>query len=122
MNKLTNLYLVDGVPIYSPHGQVQESQEDLLDDNSGRTDDGVMHVQWVRSQVKKFQLGYNVLSSAEYEYMKNLLLGKTFVFTYWKNGQAQTMNAYCTSSGGALNYVSATAGRYLDVSFEISEL
>lgn len=122
MNQLTSKYTVDGTPIYEPQLQVGETVESLIDGNSGRTDDGVMRVSWIRTKIRKFSLQYNLMTSAEYEYMKNLLLGKTFTFGYWDNGEIKTVNAYCETTGGTLTQIGETSGSYTGVTFDITEL
>ena len=117
MNELTSDYKIDGFEIYEPHLQITENVESMLDENSGTTDDGKMHVRFIRDKIHKFALQYNLMTEAEYEYMKGLLLGKTFSFEYKKNGQAVTLDCYCTAYGGAL-----TAAGYTGVQFEIAEL
>ena len=117
MNQKTEQFKIDGESIYEPHLQIGETVESMLDDNSGVTDDGTMHVRWVRVEVHKFSLQYNLLSAAEYEEMKALLLGKTFTFTYPKDDTPTNLNCYCTSYGGT-----RTGMGYTGVSFEISEL
>ena len=122
MNQLTSNYTVDGTQIYEPQLQVGETIESLVDGNSGRTDDGVMHMSWIRTKIRKFSLQYNLMTAAEYEYMKNLLLGKTFVFGYWDKGEIKTVNAYCEATGGTLSRIDGTAGSYTGVTFDITEL
>lgn len=117
MNILTSEYKIDGKNIYEPHLQLNESVESMLDENSGTTDDGKMHVRWIRDKIHKFTIQYNLMTESEYEYMKALLLGKTFMFTYPKNGQSTTLECYCTAYGGAL-----TSCGYTGVQFEITEL
>lgn len=117
MNTLTSNFKIDNYDIYEPHLQIAESVESMLDENSGTTADGKMHVRWVRDKVHKFTLQYNLMTEAEYEYMKGLLLGKTFVFTYPENGQATSRECYCTAYGGVLTSIG-----YTSVQFEITEL
>ncbi len=122
MNKLTQNYTIDGKSIYEPHLQMSETVESMLDENSGATDDGVMHVRWTRSAVHKYSLQYNIMTAAEYDYMKDLLLGKTFVFKFPYCAEQKQINAYCTSYGGVLSRVDENGGIYTAVQFEICEL
>ena len=110
MNKLTTDYTINGNSIYEPHLQIAETVESMLDENSGTTDDGVMHVRWTRTAVHKYSLQYNIMTAAEYDYMKNLLLGKTFVFKYPYCGEDKEINAYCTSYGGVLSRTDESGG------------
>lgn len=122
MNKLNSNYLIGETPIYEPHLQMNETVESMLDSNSGATDDGVMHVRWVRTAVHKYSLQYNIMTAAEYDYMKNLLLGKTFTFKFPYLDTQKEINGYCTSYGGVLSRIDENGGIYTAVQFEISEL
>ena len=122
MNRLTSNYTADGTQLYEPHLQVSEPVESIVDGNSGRTDDGVMHMRWIRTKVRKFSLQYNLMTAAEYEYMKNLLQGKTFVFGYWDKGEVKTINAYCEAAGATLTRIDGASGSYAGVKFDIIEL
>ncbi len=122
MNKLTTDYTIGGKEIYEPHLQMNETVESMLDENSGTTDDGKMHVRWVRTAVHKYSLQYNIMTAAEYDYMKNLLLGKTFVFKFPYLDSSKVIEGYCTSYGGVLSQTSTDGGIYTGVQFEICEL
>lgn len=117
MNKTTDKFKINDEPILEPHLQVSESAEGVLDESSGTTDDGVMHVRWLRDPIHKFTLQYNLMTPSEYEDMKRLVLGKTFTFTYPKDGVPTPLDCYCTAYGGVLTNVG-----YTGVQFEIVEL
>ncbi len=53
MAKKTTRYTVDGAPLFAPLSPFQVELESLADPNSGRTDDGKMHVLFTRPLVGK---------------------------------------------------------------------
>lgn len=69
-------------PIYIPAPNIKIEHTNVASADSGRTEDGMMHIQWVRRDVKKVNLVYNAISGNEKEYMINLMQGKEFWFRY----------------------------------------
>ena len=122
MNSKTYNYTVNGLPIYEPQVQVTESVESVMDENSGRSDDGTMHVFWKDKTIKKFSLQYNALTAEEYNEMKQLLQGKTFRFGYWNNGAVTKISAYCEATSASLLRIDGTSGIYTGVQFDIIQL
>ena len=83
MADLSSDYYIVGTPrhyIYEPNAGYTESEDSLANEESGRTDDGKMHITWVRTSYLKWEFTYQGLTAAEYNYMRNLLQGKTFTF------------------------------------------
>ena len=124
MAKLSNIYKVNGIPIYEPSYKVSEEEDSLADENSGRTDDGVMRINWIRTSIKKWNLVYQGLTHQEFAYMRNLLQGKSnFTFTGLFHGSIISTSCYCSkNSGVAYSYSpSGQHNYYIDVSFNIIE-
>ena len=69
-------------PIYVPAPNIKIEHTNVASADSGRTEDGVMHITWVRRDVKKVNLVYNAISGNEKEFMINLMQGKEFWFRY----------------------------------------
>lgn len=69
-------------PIYVPAPNIKIEHTNVASADSGRTEDGRMHINWVRRDVKKVNLVYNAISGLEKEYMVNLMQGKEFYFRY----------------------------------------
>lgn len=88
-------WAVNGTPIYVPSMDgVTYDHDNIASSDSGRTEDGTMHITWVRRDVRKVSLTYNYLTGREVEYMRDLMQGREFTFTYYDNG-VKTMNGYC---------------------------
>lgn len=84
---------VGSTPIYVPD-HITIDHDNIVGPKSGRTESGKMHIDWVRRDVRKVSLTYDVLTGAEVAFMNNLMQGKTFEFTYYDNG-VKKMDAYC---------------------------
>lgn len=105
----TNGYwAVNGSPIYVPSEDgAKVSHDNIVSADSGRAENGFMHITWVRPDVRKIELTYEKITADAVEYMRNLMQGKTFTFTYYDNG-VQTMNGYC----GKNSYTQRNLSRY----------
>ena len=101
-------WAVNGTPIYVPD-DIQIEHDNIVTPESGRTESGKMRITWVRRDVVKVELGYKYLTGAEVDYMKNLMQGKEFTFTYYDNG-IQRISAYC----GKCSYGQKNLGSYTD--------
>lgn len=122
----TNGYwAVDGHPIYVPsESGIQIDHDNIVGPDSGRVESGYMHIDWVRTDVRKVSLTYEILTGAEVEYMRNLMQGKVFDFTYYDNG-IHTMEAYCgknTYTQQNLALYKAEGGRYKGFKINVEEM
>lgn len=119
----TNSWAVNGQSIYTPSRGVQVTHTNVAGASSGRTEDGVMHIDWVRRDVRKVGLLYKAMSGSEMRHMLSLMQGQDFTFTFRDQGQVHTMSAYtgeCTYT-----YYSAGLGDddlYTDITINVIEL
>ena len=59
---------------------------------------GIMHIDWVRRDVRKVFIKYNAISESELAYVMGLMQGKEFTFKFLDQGTVQTINAYVGES------------------------
>jgi hypothetical protein len=113
---------VNNSPLYIPSAGIQVSHTNLAGSSSGRTEDGVMHIDWVRRDIRKVNLQWKVLTGTELNYILGLMQGKEFTLTFKDRGQVQIMSAY--SSESSYTYYSAALGEdiYTDVSINAIEM
>ena len=113
---------VGNSPLYVPSAGIQVEHTNLAGSSSGRTEDGVMHIDWIRRDIRKVHLRWKVLTASELSYILGLMQGKEFVLTFKDRGAVQTMNAY--SSESSYTYYSAALGEdiYTDVSINAIEM
>ena len=125
MNSLdTNGYWkVNGTAIYVPT-EIDVEHDNIVSSDSGRTESGMMHINWVRRDVRKVDLTYESITAAEVEYMLNLMQGREFTFTYYDNG-VKTMSAYCGKCSYSQKNLSVYAnegGLYKDFKINVIEM
>ena len=74
--------------------------ESLTDENSGRTADGVMHINWVKQRVRKFEFVMAPMNSTQLTTLLSLVHGKTYSLTYWDalTGAERTDTFYTSKS------------------------
>ena len=114
--------MVNGKPLFVPSAGIQIEHSNLAGSSSGRTEDGIMHIDWVRRDIRKVCLRWSVMTANELNYVMNLMQGKEFVLTFKDRGKVCTMNAYSAES--SYTYYSAALGEdlYTDVSINAIEM
>ena len=115
-------WMVDGNHLYIPSAGIRVEHTNLAGSSSGRTEDGVMHIDWIRRDIRKVCLQWKVLTASELEYVFGLMQGKEFSLTFKDRGRIHTMNAYSAESSYV--YYSAALGEdiYTDVSINAIEM
>lgn len=113
---------VNSSPLYIPSAGIKVEHTNLAGSSSGRTEDGIMHIDWVRRDIRKVNLQWKVLTASELDYILGLMQGKEFTLTFKDRGRVQTMSAY--SSESSYTYYSAALGEdiYTDVSINAIEM
>ena len=113
---------VNSSPLYIPSAGIKVEHTNLAGSSSGRTEDGIMHIDWVRRDIRKVNLQWSVLTASELDYVLGLMQGKEFTLTFKDRGKVQTMSAY--SSESSYTYYSAALGEdiYTDVSINAIEM
>lgn len=115
-------WMVNDKHLYIPSNGIQVQHSNLAGSSSGRTEDGVMHVDWIRRDIRKVNLRWNVLTASELDYILGLMQGQEFTLTFKDRGRVQTMSAY--SSESSYTYYSAALGEdlYTEVSINAIEM
>jgi hypothetical protein len=115
-------WMVNSSHLYIPSAGIRVEHTNLAGSSSGRTEDGVMHIDWVRRDIRKVNLQWKVLTGTELNYVLGLMQGKEFTLTFKDRGVVQTMSAY--SSESSYTYYSAALGEdiYTDVSINAIEM
>lgn len=125
INKLdtTGSWAINGQPIYVPSNGISVEHTNVAAASSGRTEDGRMHIDWVRPDVRKVHLQYKAMSGTELDYMMSLMQGKEYVLTFRDRGGIHTMSAYTGES--RYTFYSGALGDddlYTDVSLNAIEM
>lgn len=117
-------WMVDSTHIYIPAPNVKIEHTNVASADSGRTEDGVMHINWVRTDVRKVNMVYSALTGDEKDFLLNLMQGKEFTFTYWDNG-AKSFSGYvgeCNYEAYAPGLYASEGGLYRNFSINVIEL
>lgn len=121
----TNSYwMADSTHLYIPSTPCKVEHSNVVGSSTGRSEDGIMRIDWVRRDVRKVFLHYNAMSASELAVMLTALQGKEFTFKYLDMGSVVTMSAYC----GECNYQFYTNSSlydeaiYTEVEFHVIEL
>jgi len=124
INKLdTNgWWVVDGTPIYTPSTPCKVEHSNIAGSSTGRDESGVMHIDWVRRDVRKVFYTLKAVTKSELAYLMNLMQGKEFTFTFRDQGQTLTMQAYCGESSYQFYSYAIGDEIYTDFSINVIEL
>ena len=120
-------WMVGETEIYIPSISVKVDHTNVVGAESGRTEDGYNHIDWVRRDVRKVYLTYSALTGNELAFLVSTMQGKEFTFTYYDMGQVQTFYGYV----GEMHYTQLTyggseysteGGLYVDISVNVIEI
>lgn len=122
MLRLSEQWKINGKPIYTPSINTQYNWESVSGPNAGRTDDAVMHPEFIREQLTKIGLKYPVMNSEELSYLKSLIQGKEYTLTYFSPDTGFTeMNCYTSGGSAVLFTATKQNGLWRDVTFNCIE-
>lgn len=113
---------VNNTPIYIPATPCKVEHSNITGSSTGRSEDGVMRIDWLRRDVRKVFLTYKAMTKSELNYMLNLMQGKEFSFTFRDQGITQTMQAYTGESSYQFYSYALGEELYTDVSINAIEL
>lgn len=117
-------WAVNGTALYKPQG-CGITHENYVGSNSGRTEDGVMHIDWLRRDLRKVTIKYNAMTGNEMDELVGLVQGKEYTATFRDRGKTCTMSAYTGDCKYELyneTLCSSEGGLYTDVSFDMVEM
>lgn len=120
---LTDLFQIDGKPMYAPDCDIEPSYSDLDSSDTGRDEGGYMHREVVREKVATWPFSYGSLTDEEYSYTIGLFAGKsTFSFTHPVAGSSsQTATTECYCSKYSIAWRSAVNGLWRNLKFNVIE-
>lgn len=87
-------WAVNGTPFYEPSTGIQIDHESIQSADSGRTEDGVMHIDWVRTNMVKVNMTWSHLTGQEVARLEQLMMGKEFTLTYFDKGATHSAHVY----------------------------
>lgn len=119
-----NQWMVGSSHLYIPSTPCKVEHSNITGASTGRSEDGIMRIDWVRRDVRKVYLHYNAMSAHELLYTMGLLQGKEFTFKFLDQGSVQTMSAYVGESTYDFYTNSSLYGEaiYTDVEIHVIEI
>lgn len=112
-------WMVDSSHIYIPSTPCKVEHSNVAGASTGRDEAGIMHIDWLRRDVRKVFLKYNAITESELTYMMNLMQGKEFTFKFLDQGSVQTINAYVGESNYEFYSYSSLYNEGVYTNFEI---
>lgn len=121
INKLDTAgkWMVDSDEIYIPSTPCKVEHSNVTGESTGRDETGIMHIDWVRTDVRKVYLHYNAITETELSYMMSRMQGKEFSFKFLDQGSVQTMSAYVGESSYEFYSYSTLYAEGVYTNFEI---
>lgn len=122
MRKLSTVWKINGQAIYTPDIDTKVELESLVGESSGRTDDGIMHIDWIRTEIRKVYIKYSAMTKEEMAFMLNLVQGKEYTLTYEDPILGvNTINCYTSNSSAELYSAVLFNGLWRNVTFNCIE-
>lgn len=110
IGKTSKHWAVNGSAIPEPSPGTNISHESIQSADTGRTEDGKMHIDWVRRNMVKVSMKWNYLSGNEVSRLESLMQGKEFTLSYFDKGSTQTALVYVST----LSYEKSSDAIYKD--------
>ena len=125
IGKIDGRWKVNGANIPQPQ-EVHIEHTNVVGDDSGRNEKGEMKIVWLRKDVKKVSMKWKALTGNEVAFIRNLMQGNEYTFTYWDAG-VQTMKAYTGDNDYSVysynpNIYGSENGLYIDFSIDAVEM
>lgn len=122
MRRLSTVWKINGQAIYTPDINTKVELESLVGESSGRTDDGIMHIEWIRTEIRKVYIKYSAMTKEEMAFMLNLVQGKEYTLTYEDPILGiNTINCYTSNSSAELYSAVLYNGLWRNVTFNCIE-
>lgn len=111
--------MVNTSHIYIPSTPCKVEHSNVAGASTGRDEGGLMHIDWVRRDVRKVDLHYNAITASELATMMSLMQGKEFTFKFLDQGAVKTMTAYVGESTYEFYSYSSAYNEGVYVNFDI---
>lgn len=122
MRKLSSILKINGQAIYDPDFDVKVDFDSLVGEGSGRTDDGIMHVEWIRTNIRKVYIKYSALTEEEIASILSKVQGKEYTLTYKDPILGiNTIDCYTSNSSTSLYSAVLYNGLWRNVTFNCIE-
>ena len=123
VNTKTDLFLINGQPMFAPDADISFSFEDLDSSDSGRDESGVMHRIVVRYKVMSGSFEFSHITEEEMQYMESLFGdAPDFLFTHpSRTNSNELVTTRCYRSKYGITWHNARTGLWRNYKFSIIE-
>lgn len=122
----TNGYwMVNSIHLPVPGHKMKVEHDNVVGSESGRTEDGINHIDWVRRDVRKLYLTWGAMTKEELDIIVNNMQGQEFTFTFRDRGVTRTMSAYsgkCSYELVTHDYMGLGIELYANISINVVEM
>ena len=120
----TNLFLINGEPMFPPDEDMEFSFEDIDSADTGRDETGKMHRIVVRYKVGKWSFSYKVMDEADYQHLESLFPDEgSFQFTHPRRlNSSVPETTECYRSKYSISWRNARLGKWMNYKFNIIEM
>jgi|SRR5665647_838764 len=120
MRKLSTILKINGEAIYDPDYAIQVDIDSITD--SATTDDGVTHIDWIRTAKRKVYIKYRMLTDSEIANVLSKIQGKEYTLTYKDPILGiNTINCFTSSNNSECYTAVLYDGRWRNVTFNCIE-
>ena len=83
---------------------IKVDYDSLMSDDSGKTDDGVMHIYWVFRKTREIEISLPPSSGADISNLLSKVQGQIYNLTYFDplENEERTLQCYTTSSSASM--------------------
>ncbi len=109
-------FAINGITF--PAQKMHWGYESLASEDSGRTLDGVMHINWVFRKIRKIEITLPPCDAATINRLINLVQGKEYNISFYDPSVGNMVTAYCYTSNSGVDLYSGVIKNGLWQGFE----
>lgn len=115
-------FIIDNME-YKPKS-IKLSFESLASEDSGRTEDGVMHISWIKQKLRKWEIEMPPCTSSQASSILSKVQGQTYYITIFdaSTNSEVTVHVYTSTSSGECYSGVLMNGLYTGITFNAIEL
>lgn len=122
LGRKSTIFKINGKAMISPQ-ECKVEYDSLADENSGRTMDGVMHINWIWRNIRKVNIKMPPLTTAELGQLLSQVQGQEYSLTYLDPIRGKhTIRAYTSKSSADVHSGVLYNGLWVGASFNAIEL
>lgn len=122
IGRKSSIFKINGEAMISPQ-ECKVEYDSLADENSGRTMDGVMHINWIWRKIRKVNIKMPPITNAEWGEIVSQVQGQEYELTYLDPVDGvRTIRAYTSKSSSELHSGVLYGGLVVGAAFNAIEM